>query len=162
VLYNLHTNLHVQRIAACMILVGGAGVALGGIASFIAALGAGKCVNAFLMGTQLIETFIVFFGARFIVFPWSTVQLIADLKQDHTIVAVLVGIGFALMMFFNVILMKIKTDKMISFFKAKPEERPKLARQNSSAMFRRQNSATMSWLTAGEPLFEQQLELKKE
>lgn len=103
-----HENVHVQYIAATMILAGGVGVLVGTFCNLLT--GAPRLAHAI----QLVE-YAIFMGCRFVIFPYEAWKLTQELlTKDQTMFAALVVLGVGLMMVFNVMIASIKTKKLFA------------------------------------------------
>ena len=90
IVIGMHKNLHVQAIAASMIGAGGIGVMVG------AALSLFGDFKPFKVTVSLSEN-IIFFVARFFVFPHECFMLLTEIYEKHIIEAGAVFAGFVFM-----------------------------------------------------------------
>jgi hypothetical protein len=135
----LQTNIHVQLIAAAMILVGGIGVVFAGIMMLLSAAGMANTI----VFMQVSEN-IVFFAARFALFPVESYRLITGIYVPHPGIASVCFLGVCFLSFFNVVIASIKVKKLRQTF---TELRTPAGKKK--ILLQRQSSST-SWLAAGE------------
>lgn len=135
-LYGIHGNVHVQRIGLMMIYGGGIGVLANDVRLVVKYCMESK--RKLVWGVGCVEVFFCFGFLRFVVFPIEVAGLLADLYSVGLIpVAIVVALAFAMMSKFNIVIFRLKYNKLMApdvVVKVEPvvRESPPLSRSTSA------------------------------